>query len=61
MNGPLIADLIVSIHFGYVLFVVGGLFVIVLGGALRWRFTMALCPEFLVQGNSPGNDPDRCF
>ena len=34
----LIADLIVSIHFGYVIFVVGGLFVIVLGGALRWRF-----------------------
>jgi len=38
MNGPLLADLIVSIHFGYVLFVVGGLFVIVLGGVLRWRF-----------------------
>jgi hypothetical protein len=32
------ADLIVSIHFAYVLSVVGGLFVIVLGGALRWRF-----------------------
>jgi hypothetical protein len=38
MNRPLIADLIVSIHFGYVLFVVGGLFAIILGGALRWRF-----------------------
>ena len=38
MNRSLIADLIVSIHFGYVIFVVGGLFVIVLGGALRWRF-----------------------
>jgi hypothetical protein len=38
MNRPIIADLIVSIHFGYVLFVVGGLFVIILGGVLRWRF-----------------------
>jgi hypothetical protein len=38
MNRPIIADLIVSIHFGYVIFVVGGLFVIVLGGALKWRF-----------------------
>jgi hypothetical protein len=37
MNRPIIADLIVSIHFGYVIFVVGGLFVIVLGGALKWR------------------------
>jgi hypothetical protein len=33
-----IADLIVSIHFVYVLFVVVGLFVIILGGVLRWRF-----------------------
>jgi len=38
MNRSLIADLIVSIHFVYVIFVVGGLFVILLGGALRWRF-----------------------
>jgi len=38
MNSSLIADLIVSIHFGYVIIVVGGLFVIVLGGVLRWRF-----------------------
>jgi hypothetical protein len=38
MNRPVIADLIVSIHFGYVIFVVGGLFVIVLGGILKWRF-----------------------
>jgi len=38
MNRSLIADLIVSIHFLYVIFVVGGLFVIILGGALRWRF-----------------------
>jgi len=38
MNYSLIADLIVSIHFVYVIFVVGGLFVIVLGGVLRWRF-----------------------
>jgi hypothetical protein len=38
MNRALIADFIVLIHFGYVIFTVGGLFVIVLGGALRWRF-----------------------
>jgi hypothetical protein len=38
MNKSLIADLIVSIHFGYVIIVVGGLFVIILGGVLRWRF-----------------------
>ena len=38
MNRSLIADLIVSIHFVYVIIVVGGLFVIVLGGVLRWRF-----------------------
>jgi len=34
----LLADLIVSIHFGYVIIVVGGLVVIALGGALRWSF-----------------------
>jgi len=38
MNKSLTADLIVSIHFGYVVFVVGGLFVILLGGILRWGF-----------------------
>jgi len=38
MSRSLIADLIVSIHFVYVIFVVGGLFIIVLGGVLRWRF-----------------------
>jgi hypothetical protein len=38
MNKSLIADLIVSIHFGFVIFVVGGLLVIILGGVLRWRF-----------------------
>jgi len=38
MNQPLIADLIVTIHFVYVIVVVSGLFVILLGGALRWRF-----------------------
>ena len=32
------ADLIVVIHFGYVAFVVFGLFVILLGGLLKWRF-----------------------
>ena len=34
----LIADLIVSIHFVYVILVVGGLIVIILGGVLKWRF-----------------------
>jgi len=38
MERSILADLIVSIHFGYVFFVVGGLFVIILGGVLRWRF-----------------------
>jgi hypothetical protein len=38
MDRTLIADLIVSIHFVYVIIIVGGLFVIVLGGVLRWRF-----------------------
>jgi len=38
MNRSLIADLIVTIHFVYVIVVVFGLFVILLGGALRWRF-----------------------
>jgi hypothetical protein len=33
----LLADLVLLIHFGYVLFVVGGLALIWLGGALRWR------------------------
>jgi len=32
------ADLIVSIHFVIVIFNVGSLFVIILGGILRWRF-----------------------
>ena len=34
----LLADLVLLIHFGYVLFVVGGLAVIWLGGALGWRW-----------------------
>jgi len=38
MNRSLIADLIVAIHLVYVTAVVSGLFVILLGGALRWRF-----------------------
>jgi len=38
MSRPLIADLIVTIHLGWVIFIVFGLFVILLGGALRWRF-----------------------
>jgi len=33
-----LADLIVVIHFGYVMFVVFGLLVILTGGVLRWRF-----------------------
>ena len=33
----LLADLIVTIHFGYVAFVVLGLLVVLLGGVLRWR------------------------
>jgi len=38
MNEVFIADLIVAIHLVYVIVVVFGLFVILLGGALRWRF-----------------------
>jgi len=38
MNRSLIADLIVAIHFVYVTVVVAGLLVILLGGALHWRF-----------------------
>ncbi|MDR0496833.1 MAG: DUF2784 domain-containing protein [Treponema sp.] len=38
MNKSLIADFIVALHLGYVIVVVFGLFVIILGGVLRWRF-----------------------
>jgi hypothetical protein len=38
MNQALIADLLAAIHFGWVIFIVFGLFVIILGSALRWRF-----------------------
>jgi len=38
MNKSLSADLIVSIHFVIVAFNIGGMFVIILGGFLRWRF-----------------------
>jgi len=38
MSKSLIADFIVTIHLGFVLFIVLGLFIILLGGALRWRF-----------------------
>jgi hypothetical protein len=38
MNRALIADIVVSIHFVYVIIVVGGLFVIIIGGVLRWHF-----------------------
>jgi hypothetical protein len=38
VNRSIIADLLVAIHFGWVIFIVFGLFVILLGGALRWRF-----------------------
>ena len=37
MNPSLAADLIATVHLGYVIFVVSGLFVILLGGVLRWR------------------------
>ena len=38
MNRAFIADLIVAIHFGYVITVVAGLAVILLGNILRWSF-----------------------
>jgi len=38
MNRSLIADLLAAIHFGWVIFIVFGLFVIILGGVLQWRF-----------------------
>jgi hypothetical protein len=38
VNRSLIADLLAAIHFGWVMFIVFGLFLILLGGALRWRF-----------------------
>ena len=38
MNGSLLADLIVAIHLLYVVSVISGLPVILLGGVLRWRF-----------------------
>lgn len=38
MSNFIIADLIVVIHLIYVTIVVGGLFVILIGGALKWRF-----------------------
>jgi len=40
MNQSLIADLLVAIHFGWVIFIVFGLFVIILGGVLKWRFVL---------------------
>ena len=33
-----LADVVVSVHFLYVLFTVGGLVAILLGGALRWQW-----------------------
>jgi len=38
VSPSLLADLIVVVHLGYVSFVVLGLFVILLGGFLHWRF-----------------------
>lgn len=32
------ADLVVALHFGYLLFTVGGEFFILLGGMLKWRW-----------------------
>ena len=39
MNQSLLADLIAVFHLAYVICVVSGLFVILLGGVLRWSFT----------------------
>ena len=38
MKSSLLADIIVSVHFVYVMTVVGGLIVIILGAVLKWRF-----------------------
>lgn len=38
----LLADLVLSLHFAVVLFVVGGLVFIVLGGLCRWRLASSL-------------------
>ena len=38
MNRAFIADLIAAIHLGYVITVVAGLAVILLGNVLKWRF-----------------------
>ncbi|MGA2975574.1 MAG: DUF2784 domain-containing protein [Spirochaetia bacterium] len=34
----LLADIIVAVHFGYVVFTIGGEIVILLGGLIRWRW-----------------------
>ena len=38
MNRSLLADLIAAVHFIYVIFTVSGLFLVLIGGALRWSF-----------------------
>jgi hypothetical protein len=38
----LLADIIVVLHFGYVLFAVGGEILVLAGGLLRWRWTRSL-------------------
>jgi polyferredoxin len=38
MPYPLLADAVLLLHFGVVLFVVGGLVVVVAGNLLRWRW-----------------------
>ena len=34
----LLADLLVAVHLGFIAFVIGGQFVILIGAALRWRW-----------------------
>lgn len=38
MNPAFLADVIVVVHFAIVLFVILGLFLVILGGALRWSW-----------------------
>lgn len=39
---PLLADLVLLLHFAVVLFVVGGLVLVIVGNTLRWRWVNAL-------------------
>ena len=42
MPYQLLADAVLLVHFGVVVFVVGGLVVVSLGNALRWRWVNAM-------------------